>query len=115
MVTKGMQTRVANLKSAAQEAEKEKQWAWEHTYEIYDERDLLVAVLARLFPSHLMWHTHHGKTSVCIHSPAGQLAWTVPEKHASLYAGLERRQNDWDHSTNKTKRERLESLCNPKR
>lgn len=62
------------------------------------ERDLLVAVLSRLFPSHIMplkgrriW-----TEAVCIHTPAGQLAWGLAVDRLEWFTHLERSANDWD-------------------
>jgi hypothetical protein len=63
------------------------------------ERDLLVAVLSRFFPSHI---TPVNQPSlawtevVCIHTPAGQLAWGLPPERMQWFAHLERTASDWD-------------------
>lgn len=104
------------------EAERErvrKEWAWEHAAEVYKERDLLVRALSMLYPSHLMRHVgHHSgnkKLVVCIHSPAGQMTWTIPEWLIEIgYAHLELTANDWDGHKTAEKHERLASLTVPK-
>jgi len=77
------------------------------------ERDLLVAVLSRIWPSHiapagqskLVW-----SEVVCIHSPAGKLAWGLPIDRAHWFAHLARTANDWDgHSAGERDR-RLRAL-----
>lgn len=63
------------------------------------ERDLLVAILSRIWPAHitrasrrtLVWHD-----VICIHSPAGPLAWGLPPDRAHLFAHLERAACKWD-------------------
>lgn len=80
------------------------EWAWEHAAEVYRERDLLVRALSLQYPSHLMHHVrqHSGnkKLVVCIHSPAGQMAWTIPPDMEEHFSHLELRANDWDgHKT----------------
>jgi hypothetical protein len=57
------------------------------------ERDILVAVLATLWPAHvtrakrqsLIW-----SEVICIHSPAGQLAWGLPVDRLDLFRHLSR-------------------------
>ncbi len=93
-------------------ARKHPEWAWEHQAEVYLERDLLVRVLSKMYPSHLMRHVGKGsgnrKPVVCIHTPEGQLAWTLPGASVedadnfarAHYRHLEWRDNDWDgHKT----------------
>jgi len=56
------------------------------------ERDVLVAVLSKVWPSHLKQaadDTLLWSEVVCIHSPAGLLPWTVPPDRTVLFAHLE--------------------------
>lgn len=106
--------RLEKLKQANADAETRKQWAFDHQAEIYQERDLLVAVLARQWPSHIMQHEHSPashRAVVCIHSPFGQLTWSVPnDALQELYRGLcEWGDNDYRRDPCKTadKRKRL--------
>lgn len=74
----------------------------------YEERNLLVSVLSRLYPSHLTKHDERDETwdrdwlnIVCIHTPEGQATWHL--KNADLYnfKHLKYEKNDWDgHKTN---------------
>lgn len=83
----------------------QQEWAWEHAAEVYKERDLLVRALSTVYPSHLMYRKGHQpagakKVVVCIHSPAGQLAWTIPKEIQPQFSHLELTANDWDgHKT----------------
>ena len=91
----------------------ERDRAWEHAYEIYAERDLLVAVLARLWPSHMMYHTHSVKSRivVCLHSPVGKLTWSVPDEKLDWYREhVEFGENDFDGCRTSAKRARLETF-----
>jgi hypothetical protein len=63
------------------------------------ERDLLVAVLSRIWPSHITSAARmklHFSEVVCIHSPVGQLAWGLPPERTHLFDHLERSHCDWD-------------------
>lgn len=111
----------------------ERQNAWDNAAEVYEERDLLVAALARVYPSHLMQSTRmdakgERQTVICIHSPAGQLPWTLPRRtldknaaddavqasggtlHMAL-ADLEITPNDWDGAKTKDRLDRLRRLA----
>lgn len=94
---------------------KKAEWAWANAAEIYRERDLLVRALSKCHPSHLMRHVRSGnpKPVVCIHTPAGKLAWTLPEGDdyaKSHYRHLEWTDNDWDGCKTAERFERLEAL-----
>lgn len=75
----------------------------------YKERNLLVAFLTRLYPSHLAMHQDtpgapawdpEWRTVVCVHSPVGQLSWHIHVRELALFGGLSFTDNDWDgHST----------------
>jgi len=82
-----------NLRTARERSEH----ARERRYQA--ERDLLVAVLSRIWPSHI---TSAGQRKlvwtdvVCIHSPAGPLTWGLPVDRAHWFDHLERRACKWD-------------------
>ena len=89
-----------------------------HRASAFYERNLLIATLARFWPSHLSLskkHEEHKSTDinrkwvVCIHSPAGQLAWHLTNEEATseLFKWLEKRENDWDGHKSAEKPERL--------
>jgi hypothetical protein len=100
-----------NARARVREAETRQQWAWEHAAEVYLERDLLIGVLTHHYPSHLMKHTHHRKLTVCIHTPAGQLAWTVSESLKPLVCHLAITENDWDKAKVIERHDRLRRLA----
>lgn len=78
------------------------------------ERDLLVAVLSRLWPSHIASAGQHQLVwtdVVCIHSPAGQLAWGLPVDRAHLFAHLDRDESCvWDRHGASERAARLRRL-----
>jgi hypothetical protein len=77
------------------------------------ERDLLVAVLSRIWPAHITeaaQRTLVWTDVVCIHSPAGQLAWGLPADRAQLFAHLTREACDWDGHTPSQRDARLRAL-----
>ncbi len=80
----------------------------------YHERDMLVAALSKLWPSHLAWHEGEWEAEwrniVCIHSPVGQLTWHIHERELPEFAHLEMDFDHWDGHTTGQKYERLESL-----
>lgn len=92
----------------------------EHRERAYHERNLLVAALSRIWPSHLM-PLRPGKDDsentwrwvVCIHSPEGMLNWHLPNAEIDVYfSHLERiGDNHWDQHTQDIKWERLEKLA----
>jgi hypothetical protein len=88
-----------------------------HRARAYAERNELIAVLARLYESHLMPAAGGLKTLttrgvVCIHSPAGLLCWVVTAEEADEYFGRMKRVdvNHWDHSTRADRSARLAKL-----
>lgn len=82
--------------------------------EAYTERNQLVAVLSKLWPSHLCIHPEADKdwdsewrTIVCIHSPVGQLTWHIHHTHIYLFYHLPILANHWDGHTTADKYQRL--------
>jgi hypothetical protein len=72
----------------------------------YMERDILVSLLSKLYPSHLTRHPvdesweDDWRTIVCIHSPTGQLTWHIHDSEMGFFTHLEMQENHWDgHST----------------
>jgi hypothetical protein len=58
---------------------------------VYRERDLVVAALSKIFPSHLKrdLDMEEGyKTVVCIHLPKGQAGWHIPDDEVILFDHL---------------------------
>lgn len=66
-----------------------------HTHRAYGDRNELLAILARVFPSHLMPVQGNlapldERTVLCIHTPKGQLAWVLDRSEIEPFEGLER-------------------------
>lgn len=83
--------------------------------EAYHERNKVVAVLARLFPSGVMrteiegWNPEwHG--CVYIDLPSGQVSWHFHNSQVYLFEGLPAYQGEWDGHTTEEKYERLLKL-----
>jgi hypothetical protein len=81
----------------------------------YEERNRLVALLARMFPSGLAktaiegwsedWHN-----CVYINTPAGQLSWHIHDSQMYLFEGLPPYTGQWDGHTTEEKYDRIEKL-----
>lgn len=89
-----------------------------HRERAYAERNELIGVLTRLWPSHVMpvagplSSLKDGRAVICIHSPAGQLAWILSTEEADeTFAALPRlTDGHWDRSTRAQRSERLAML-----
>ena len=86
----------------------------------YAERDRLVAVLSKVFRSHLCRHPDEDtewdndwRWIVCIHTPAGQATWHVHDSERHQFDHLPVRPNHWDGHTTEEKYRRLESIPLP--
>lgn len=86
---------------------------WDRKNEAYLERNRLVSLLARLYPSGLRrtdiegWDSEwHG--CVMIDSPVGQLSWHYHDSQAHLFEGLPQYEGDWDGHTTAEKYARIE-------
>ena len=84
----------------------------------YEERNRVVAALARLFPSGITktdipgWDAEwHG--CVYIDTPVGQLSWHFHDSQAHLFDGLPSYEGKWDGHTTEEKYERLSNLDGP--
>ena len=79
---------------------------------VIDEKLQLVSLLSRVWPSHLSPTTRGGAWShvVCIHSPAGQLAWRLTDDEMPLFAHLTETATDWDKHSAEDKAARIEQL-----
>lgn len=92
--------------------------AVKYKVEAFEERDLLVAALSQSYPSHRMTHhdvnkpvqTQSWRTVICVHTPVGQLAWTIPDERMADFAHLEDSANDWDGATKAERLARLRKL-----
>jgi hypothetical protein len=81
----------------------------------YSERNALVAILARMYPSELQttdipgWHPDW-HNCVYIDTPQGQMSWHYLLRDAPLFAGLPRYEKEWEGHTTEEKYERLAKL-----
>ena len=78
----------------------------------YWERNQLVAVLSKLFPSHLCKHIGNTYTEgyqwmVCIHLPTGQATWHIHDSDKRYFCHLNVCKNHWDGHTTKEKYEKV--------
>lgn len=82
----------------------------------YKERDSLIIVLSKVWPSHLMrhpesdteWAKGHSHTLiVCVHSPAGRCAWHIPDVDAPKFAHLKMKDHEWIKADGAERYERL--------
>ena len=85
----------------------------------YNERNILVAGLSKIFPAFLSWHYPEDedwdpewKWIVYITLPTGQVSWHIHETELSMFSHLEhrRRGNYWDGHTTQEKYERVKRL-----
>jgi hypothetical protein len=85
----------------------------------YEERNSLVAVLSKLWPSHRAQHPDdpswdaEWRTIICIHSPVGQLTWHIHDSHRQLFAHLLDGESHWDGHSTAEKYQRLADLSAP--
>ncbi len=85
---------------------------------IIDERNLLLSIVAHLWPAHLTPPSTQQSASsswqwvLCIHSPQGQLCWHITNEEADgLFAYLPRSSDsDWDGHRHMEKLERLKNM-----
>ena len=90
---------IATLHPSAATAQRD--GARNHRDEAYRQRDELLAVLSSDYESHLMPSSMtrlNWKWAVCVHLPAGQVAYTISDETAdTLFAHLPRSaDNHWD-------------------
>lgn len=86
----------------------------------YRERDQLVAVLTKLWPSHLSLDPHSDDEDefryvVCVHTPMGQATWHIHESELPLFEHLYEAPDHWDGHTTDEKYERLAKMPAPQR
>ena len=73
----------------------------------YRERDCLVALVSKHYPSHLCRHPDEDTSweddwrwIVCVHLPAGQVTWHIHDSELSMFEHLSQEAGHWDgHST----------------
>jgi hypothetical protein len=81
----------------------------------YHERNQLVALLARMYPSGTRRTVIKGwgpewYNCVYLDTPAGQLSWHYHDNEAELFAGLPAYVGEWDGHTTEQKYERVQAL-----
>lgn len=115
--SKADDARIAKLKAAKADADEQKQWAYDNQAKVYEERDLLVRALSKVYPAHLMRHrgtSGNRKPVVCIEHPAvGQICWTLlggDEQATAMFRHLEWQDNDWDGHKTADRYDRLRRL-----
>lgn len=85
---------------------------------VYKERDALVCVLSKCFPSHLTRHPDSDKEweddwrwIVCVHLPTGQATWHIHDSERGMFKHLSVfEDNHWDGHTTEEKYQRLANL-----
>ena len=85
----------------------------------YSERNQLVALLSKLWPSYLAQHPFEDKawdpewrTIVFINAPMGQLSWHLHTSDLPLFEHLEHGTNNWDGHTTEEKYARIRAFRN---
>lgn len=77
---------------------------------VYRERDKLISVLSKLWPSHLSLSDKSNRFVVCVHSPEGQLTWHVLQQERDLFLHLKFEEDHWDGHTTEEKYKRLKKI-----
>ena len=85
-----------------------------HRSKAYGERNELIAVLARLWPAHIMpvagaMHTLDERKIICVHGPTGHLAWPITDDEARVqFKDVEQlEESHWDRATHYDRTMRL--------
>jgi len=86
---------------------------------VYRERNQLVLLLTKIYPSHLSKHTakeweDDWRNIVCIHTPKGQATWHIHDTEVNKFGHLMYRSDHWDGHTTNNKYNRLEKIRPPK-
>lgn len=86
----------------------------------YRERNMLIAHLSKIYPSHLCMHEESDKTwdkewriIVCVHGPKGEMAWHIHDDERRYFDHLIWELNHFDGHITEEKYNRLLSI-NPK-
>ncbi len=81
----------------------------------YTERNALVALLTKLFPSHMMHHEESDlqweddwRNIVCVVLPTGQACWHIHDSEVKLFNHLQHKDNNWDGHTTEEKYQRID-------
>lgn len=98
------------LEGTVLELEKQKNTA-------YKERNLLVSLLSKIYPSYLCkdkseFVVKEWENIVFIILPTGQTSWHIHEDELNMFNHLEYKDNDWDGHNNELKYERILNVSN---
>lgn len=80
------------------------------TDEVYHERDQLVALISKIFPSHIGKDEEQKegfKNVIYVQLPTGQCSWHIKDSELSLFKHLEHGKNNWDGHSTKEKYNRI--------
>lgn len=100
---------VGEVRDGIAELEKQKNYA-------YEERNMLVSALSKLFPSYLAEHQEDEdweddwRNIVFIELPTGQVSWHIHDSELKFFSHLEYQENKWDGHNTKEKYRRLGKL-----
>lgn len=83
----------------------------------YQERDMLVWALSKLFPAHLARHSDEDKDweddwrwIVYVQLPTGQVSWHIHDSERDMFDHLKIEPNEWDGHNTERKYQRLQAL-----
>lgn len=91
----------------------------EELWGVYKERNQLVLLLTKIYPSHLSKHTGKDweddwRTIVCVHTPEGQATWHIHDSEVKQFGNLAYCKDHWDGHTTPQKYRRLAKIKRPK-
>lgn len=82
----------------------------------YWERNKLLALISRIFPSHLSRHPAEEeweddwRNIVCVHLPSGQATWHIHDQELANFQHLEWGENHWDGHDTLEKYDRVDQV-----
>ncbi len=84
------------------------------THAVRRETMAFVSLLCRMYPAHRCKAEREQQKDhsivVCVHTPAGQMAWKLTEDEHKRFAKLPMQDNDWDRHTQAQRIERIDAL-----
>lgn len=89
-------------------------------WNVYKERNQLVLLLTKIYPSHLSKHIGKDweddwRNIVCVHTPKGQATWHIHDSELVLFKGLFFCKDHWDGHTTNNKYKRLGKIKRDKK
>ena len=85
--------------------------------DVYNERDRLVALITKFYPSYIARHEESDtswddqwRNIIYVETPQGQLSWHIHESELPLFSHLTVKDNNWDGHTKEEKYQRIERL-----